>query len=293
MTRIREEFRRQWDAIGDHSVFNEAYTEWKARPRGTSEAQQPPYKLLWGGGCPSTPLTAEEFWAWHQRFGWPSDAEVFDENGEDFVVYPDKGQSFDTTSRLWGSGRAARNNPRSSVPSAAQFDLIEAGMNNFIESLTRSVADAGDVMLVIEGQELSTAGARVVKCAVLLTGTSYSPKLFDVTPCVGEDGNRFLPASVGMPALVKITSTPCRAAERFTGIGYETSDELVLLLVNTFATMVLYRAHHEVADVGDGTLRWSRLHSLELVGMLWSPACGARCSEANAGVVAWPTQKRP
>lgn len=273
MSKIRSEFRLQWDSMKDHSVFQEAYGDWRSTPKAShhKEKKQVPYKLMWGGGCPSTPLTTEEFWAWHQQFGWPSDAEVFDEMGPEVLVPPDKAQVFDSSYRLWGVGRAARNINRATVPSVAQFGVVESGLLNFMESLTKPVADAGDVLIIIEGEKLAAEMPAPVRCAALLTGTSYSPKVFDVTPCNSQHGERFFLANTGFPFLVKIASEPCRAAQKFEGISFQTSDEFVLALVTHFSTMSLYKAGYEIPDMGDGTLRWSRVHSLEHIGVLWEP----------------------
>lgn len=270
MTRIRAEFKEQWQSMGDHNVFAELYTDWRAKGKSQRPEVKNTYKLMWGGGCSITPLTAEEFWSWHQQFGWPSDAEVFDEGGDEILVKPDKEQTFNERFPLWGVGRAARNIDRATTPSPAQFNVIESGLNNFVQSLTKPVADSGAVMVIIEGPSLSASGAPM-RCASLVTGTSYSPKVFDITPCEAEIGGRFHPVSLAMPYLVTITSGPCRAAPGFVGIGYETSDEFILALVRNFSSMVLFRARYDIIQTGDGTLRWSRIQTIDRIGTLWEP----------------------
>lgn len=266
---VRAEFKAQWGDMGDLSVFHEAYNEWRATPVSREANIAKPYQLMWGGGCPSTPITTDEFWAWHQEFGWPTDAEVFDDMSADFFEGLPMEQEFDTRHLVWGIGRAARNINRASVPSEPQFNLVEVGLLNFLDSLTKPVADSGEVLIIIAGAMLE--GGAQVRYSAMITGTCYSPKVFDVTPCEFVDGQECATAEEGLPFDVRIVSRPCRAAPNFQSIGYETADEFILSLVQRLANMVLYKAEYDIVLLEDGTLRWSRVRAVERVGVLWEP----------------------
>ena len=69
--------------------------------------------------------------------GWPTDAEVFDTTNVEGSIKPQSQNMFRESANycLWGSGRSARNIERNTLDDARRFDMIEAGLNNYIEHI--------------------------------------------------------------------------------------------------------------------------------------------------------------
>lgn len=76
MDRVRRDFRELWQRVGDRSVFEDAYQEWRHDSSRRPVAAPPKYTLLWDGGCRATPFTKEELVDHLQKQGWPSDAQA-------------------------------------------------------------------------------------------------------------------------------------------------------------------------------------------------------------------------
>ena len=114
---IRQEFKSAWPQLRHQPAFLEAYRDWQQVPAARPEALC--YTPSWGGGCCTSPLTAEEFWAWQQDHGWPSDDDVFGDDSAEFDVHACAGEEFDSSVRIWGIGREAKNVDRSTIGDAS------------------------------------------------------------------------------------------------------------------------------------------------------------------------------
>ena len=77
VTHASEAFRKQWEDMGDHDVFQEAYQGWRhSEPAAVASMALRPYEQMWGGGCRATPTTKEELFEYHRLVGWPTDEQV-------------------------------------------------------------------------------------------------------------------------------------------------------------------------------------------------------------------------
>ena len=107
--------------------------------------------------------------------------------------------------------------------SAAQFDLIERGVCNYLVSIGRQQADSGEVMLNLRGPLLDTTNV-IHNLIVLVTGTTYSPKVCDVVACEFADTASVAAQPIPPMTLVKIASRQSMVASKFSAIASETSD---------------------------------------------------------------------
>lgn len=68
----RSEFRKKWDSMPDKSAFEEDFKEWRLEDDTRRNLGQKivSYRLGWGGGCPATPATVDEYCNFLQSSGW-------------------------------------------------------------------------------------------------------------------------------------------------------------------------------------------------------------------------------
>ena len=253
-------------------MFKEAYENWRTGGDGSEPAKQDVYSCIWGGGSTACPLTCNELAEYHSRFGWPSDVEVYSDDVESFKAAPDNDNGCDWGSGrpLWGIGRSARNIDRTHVPSVEQFDVIETGLHNYLESLGKSMADSGEVMVGVSGAS-STVPSDTLNFVAIISGTTYSPKVFDVVPCDFHNLAHKVAADMQFPSLVRLTDRLSKVSDRKRCINTQTSDEWIFMLVRSLGAMSLHTVDYEVALDIDETLRWSYMKGWTLVGTLWEP----------------------
>eukprot|EP00959_Pyramimonas_sp_CCMP1952_P136861 2863671-Pyramimonas_sp.AAC.1 len=181
-----KEFKLMW-ANRDADTYREAYQLWRQNHEGDDQQQPgetdiPKYEQIWGGGEPSTPLTAQEMHGYVSEHGWPSDAEVQDRDMSERRIASDATVTFDSdevaNADPWGTGRSARNIPRAWARVPQAMDIIEKGIFNWFLSLGAERADASDIMLVAEGP-LADGGGFQRKVAIV-SDVTYNPRVFDV-----------------------------------------------------------------------------------------------------------------
>lgn len=264
-------FNEIWQSIPDKKGFRAQYEDWRTTPRPSGETTQPIYKTLWGGGCRQTPITADEFFSFVSSSGWPTDAELLDSSNTEGKVGPMPAQPFAQSAgyRLWGCGRAPRNVDKATVASARRFDIVEKGLVNYITEVGRDVADSGQLMLMVEGTPLPTATSRSKRCVIIVSGTTYKPKVFDCAQCEFKLDDNEVCEQLRLPCEVVIKRRPCRVASQFAAIAFQTSDEFVLDLTTAFSTMHLFKLEYDIVVGEDNSLRCSKVNGASLVGALW------------------------
>ena len=269
--RAREDFRRTWSGMVDHDVHKEAYQEWRTSLVEKSASNVVEYRQMWGGGCHATPVTKEELWSFHNDFGCPSDLEVVDAEMLEVGVVPDFLRSFVNTSGydLWGISRAAINIDRESLADKTQFETVHKGLNNVVGSMPKAESEFGDVMVMIQGFRLGHPD-QPHRLAFLVTGVSFSPKVFDVTRCAFSDASHAGSAELPLPSNIRISTRSCRVSDKFMCIDSQTSAELVCELCKTIGEMELFIVQYDVLTDLDGSLMWSRIDGLKPLGTLWA-----------------------
>lgn len=122
-------------------------------------------------------------------------------------------------------------------------------------------------MLIIEGSSLHHAG-RKGRMIAIVTGTCWSPKVFEIARCEFEHKTDETAAVLALPVKGALATMPCRVSANFECVFHQTSSELVLDLVRAFAEMHVFVAEHMIIDV-DGSLLWSEVTALKAKGVLW------------------------
>ena len=136
------------------------------------------YRPIWGtGGSTDSPITSEEFREHVVANGWPSDADVNDDNNKETRSFPTL-EDFDTYKDYrWTSAFALpRNVPMDLVESAAQHALVEKGIFNYLLSIGKDRADEGGELILVDGKPRSGDNAVLRKLA-FVSGTCYSPEV--------------------------------------------------------------------------------------------------------------------
>ena len=242
------------------SIFtNEAYKNWAEEKThlATHPSVRPePYKLTWGGGCKSTPISPEELHAHLLEQGWPKASEVDDVADDQVNVPADTTIDFDAPEvlsfNLWGVGRWARNVDRQPIAPEQVWYTIEKGIHNYFVHVGKSVADSGNLMLMVEGSSKTSATYEVCRSVVLITGTIYIPHIFDVTQNTFVDLAHAKADPLPLPCDVTVLERLCRVTNRFQCIDDQSSDEWIADLIKDFSSMSLFRMSYFVPGVNDG-----------------------------------------
>ena len=269
VNQARDEFKARWKVMGSHSAFEEAHTDWATTPVQQRSAPSP-YRLIWGGGCSSTPLTCEEVHAYHRLKGWPTDKELQDDEGPEHFVRSDTSVEFNDSYNLFGVGQWARNVNRDTVRSKVAFEIIESGLNNFAEHLGRAIADEAETMLIIKGPSLQSPDQTRWVVAIL-SGTTYSPKVLDFTMCHFRTDPDSSSQELELPCDVCISHRASKMSDAFECIDTKTGDEFIDMLLKMFSAMTLLRCVDEIILEHDNSIKWSRISDVSIVGRLWEP----------------------
>lgn len=268
----RADFKTKWSAMEGHDTHDELYQDW--RTSGKSSQQRPQelvYQPTWGGGSVATPITKEEMCKFVQKHSWPTDLELADKDKSETRVPPNETIDFEATKNynLWGVGQWARNIQRESASDKRLFELVEKGVHNFLVHLGKDEADSGGVLLIVEGPAKAADKAKW-RVPFFVTGTSYSPKVFDITMLeFGRPDDKF-EDELALPCDLKVATRPCRVSSGFRVLANLTSDELIAELKQDMSSMGLHVASYEPI-CPDGTLLWSRVHKVDFVGTLYEP----------------------
>lgn len=135
-------------------------------------------------------------------------------------------------------------------------------------------------MLLIEGKVIGEVG-RVGRRLFIVTGACWSPKVFEIANCkLGDDSHESV-VSLPLPCKCVMVTRHNRVSDRFDCLDHQTSDELVLDLVNTFYEMRVFVVDYTVLDEG-GSLLWSENTSVADKGVLWQAGMRAPLGAANA-----------
>lgn len=276
-----EAFKDLWDAM-DHDVFNEAYAEWRSSPApdgAISEAIA--YRPSWGGGCRATPVTKEELRKHIVEHKWPSD-QYLQKRASEYKVAADEATDFERSSNynVWGIGRWPRNINREQVD-RLQFDICEKGLFNILEHrLGKRLADSGEVMLMISGSSTVVPG-RKERSLCFVSGTCYSPKVWDATMVQFESEADAHVEEMVFPCWVRICTRECLVSKHFMVTDTRTSDEFIFGLTQHMSDMMAYLVNYEVV-VREGSMLWSRIGSVE-ASVPPLPACLG--TKGNSGAI--------
>lgn len=350
VAQARRDFKAIWENMGDRGVFDEAYEEWRHTRAALSDAGiAPPYKLIWGGGCRSTPFTREEIADCLQASGWPSDEQVRRVTRR-FGLPRFRSCVFLKRSRGPPSAMAhvrldARRHEvsRSELPlalvaishwectcpmnpSALEFRLSvnlehahkapaarqvseiftnhSCGVGGppglFSRSRTKTTwpasprlttrrrstamaatrcggrcarrgveADSAQTLVMFEGCPVSGPGG-IRRVAALLTGTSYNPKVSDLTICNFATEVEACSDDLALPFDVTMGLRGCKVSDRFQCIGTKTSSEFAALLCATFGRVELYKLAYHIPVALDGSLSHSRVTAKQNLGVFWT-----------------------
>ena len=265
-------FRRLWPGM-DQDCYREAYEEWLAAPDRADEGetqQREPYRVVWGGGCASTPFTKEEMHFFVTEFGWPSAQRVQDADNSESRVPPVVDIDFDAQADfdLWGRLRPPRNADRQAYHTPLAFELVEKGVFSFLESLTRPIADAGDTMLLFQGPS-TEAPERLVRKVAIISGTCYAPKVFEVAQQRFRDPAHTNIDVLPFPCKVVMESRRCLVTPAYVAFHTQTSDEFIDECLRCMSEIHLLHLEYDALLEADGSIRWSLLRSEKVVGCLW------------------------
>lgn len=272
MKSARDAFAALWKEMGDHDVQTELYDEWRRAPRAAGAADLPTYRPIWGGGCFSTPVTKSELCEHIKSHGWPSDDRVADTDFTETTVQADNVVDFAASAdfNLFGTGRQARNVEPDPARPAVEFDFIERGIHNWLCHVGAERADSGELLILVQGMP-AFGGDRVCRVACFVTGTSYNPKVFDITMVEFEHATDISSPALSLPCNVRISVRPCRVSAEYQAIDSKTSAEFVRDAMQCMIAPRLYHAEYTTI-CPDQTLLWSQITSLNEVGLLWEPS---------------------
>jgi len=259
-----------WNNLQGRSVYIQAYQAWR---EGGDElaAQRPSYELSWGGGCYRSPLSAYDLWRHHQDVGWPSVESVIDRDGGEAMA---PGGSAEDSARcaaasafaLWALGCSARSvSMAKHGADVAKAKIIEKGLYNTMESLTKEVADSGEVVWLLRATSQDEVVTSIV---VQLVGTCYSPKVFDAARHSWLQAADEQASPLAFPCICVLRVRECKAVKHFEACDAQTSSEFVLELAIKFTAIELSRAEYLTIEV-DGSLMHIQLTGATPVGQLW------------------------
>lgn len=271
MQRARDQFKKFWDSLDDHTVYEQAYQDWLSTPPASIAPVQRRCLCNWAGGSSSLPVTPEEFCTYHSEAGWPTDDEVFDRSGAQSMSTADTSMVGADCSgiQLWAIGCRPNNVPTSRMRSAAQFKIINKGLANAIDNIGKDAADRGDVLLVVSGPSLAR-NSEHHHVAFFLAGVTYNPRIFDAAMCSWQEESEMTGAALTLPARCSLKSRKCRVTDRMLSIDMATSAELICSLMEELSGMELFQACYNMPD-DDGSLLWSEITALKPLGCLWKP----------------------
>ena len=148
---VRRAARQAWISMDD-DILQQVYDDWRTSGDPVlAGVVGEPYIPLWGGGHPSTPLTADELHAYWSTHGWPSDSMVFHDKSTHVPAGQTDGMfSHCKNYQLVGCDRSILGICPHSIADKRKFDLIHKGLWNHMDLMKRDIAESGEVMMVID-----------------------------------------------------------------------------------------------------------------------------------------------
>lgn len=139
-------------------------------------------------------------------------------------------------------------------------------------------------MLIFEGQVLDGPG-RIDRIGATLSGTCYSPKVFDLSLCEFWPADCAHAKDLVLPALVRLRTRQTRISDRFQCVDTRTSSEFAALVDTLFCKVRVFKLSYNIPATIDATLLWSRVWGAEDFGIFWQEGqkkqWGARCISAT------------
>ena len=143
------------------------------------------------------------------------------------------------------------------------------GLGNWLGATDKALVESGNFMVMGEGQPLSIDVRR--RHIALVTGVTWNPKCFEVTVLKWRDGD--LTASMPemqLPSLVSINVRQNKVSDAFEVMDTITSDTFAATLARTLEPpIIVFVVEHDVDTSIDHTLMWSKLKSVQSIGVLW------------------------
>jgi len=267
-------FQNIWDSQDNHDAQRELYKEWQDAPQEEAKKNaKEPYRPVWCGGNSSTPISAEELYAYYRQHGWPTPDITADKDETQAYASSNTTIDFDSFKGMSYTGRNswARNVPRSTVRDAHEFGIVEKGLHRYLESLPKEEADSGEVLVNVGGPTLTSSvdDYKYANYPVIISGTCYNPKVFDVANHEFYNGRAEFEANLenALPFVVTIGARESRISSRYVALDHDTSDDYVNKLCNNLKTMYFHRLHYDVVE--DGTLERLKVLSIDYLGILW------------------------
>ena len=275
MVRGRADFKTIWDSMPDKSNAVAVYDQYKEDHAARRARKEPPrpYKTTWGGGCSATPIAPMELFSFITTCGWPTDDDIFDKDGVETRVAADWNTDFneDEDQIIWSLGRAPRNVNRDLVRCPKQFELVEKGICNFIAHISKEVADIGEKVICIKGVCIGNS-QRHQWFLGQLSGTMYSPKVFDLTRIKFTNPDHEFVDELPLPVLCQCCQRANRAVQTYQALDSETSDEFIDTVTDSVSTMWLFDDDYIIPLSIDGSMVFTEIRGLRPVGNgpLWT-----------------------
>lgn len=203
---------------------------------------------------------------------------MYDTDNASTKVKPDNEIPFGASAcqRLWGLGARPHNFLGKNARNVAQFNVVETGLTECVDNLTKPVAESGEVMSVIDGPSVHDAAQRV-RYVCFLAGVCYTPNL---VMCEFENSDDACDATLQLPI----------------GVSHLLQAKTGLKLVYHCLRVDLRRARgrfdkqlggdalvHRTYDAldRDGNSMWSCITGLQPRGFLWAPSMPKPLGEAG------------
>ena len=216
-------------------------------------------------------IPPSEFCDFVKDCGWPANEEVDDNDETETTVNGDNIIDFEEVvgEQIFGIGRSHRNVGRDAFRCVQQCALIEKGICNWIDFMGHDTASKGHVLMTIQGESQGPI-PQYQWFAAILSGTIYSPKVFDVLrnefpsePMFSDD--------LDLPVDLKIMTRQNMVARAFRSLHSQTSDEFIFDITSACGRMWLYEAVYTIPLDVDQSIMWSRVTALKQVGA--GPLC--------------------
>lgn len=267
---VRRQARSTWDSLEDRSAFEGLYQAWQEKPRTeAAERAAHAFKPAWGGGCNATPISASELHEHYCNKGWPTHDEVHNAKPSYIQADPTVDWSASKGVDLFGCDRSPLGVCRKDLECTSGFSVVHAGLCNVLELIPKTEVHGGQVMLLAEGTKKAGDG-ETLRWAFMITGVCWSPKVFDATMLLFRNAALETASSLPVPFDLGISQRASKVSDNFLCIAVEASGALARRMAQECSHITLYRPSYKIL-LGDGTLTWSRVTSLNKCGNLLAP----------------------
>ena len=263
-------FKEMWSQMSQRTSFKDAFSLWQETEK-TVKLPVPEYITIWGAGSFDCPIPSNELFDYLREFGWPSDDEVNDLQ-EDWASVAEEYANIDYTrsaaTPLFGRGRWARSGNRLGVE--RNFEFIEKGVFSMIDRIGKAVVDEADTLVMFEGTTKATP-SRTWRVATFITGTTYSPRVWDV--CVNawvKESDENSPI-LELPSVVHVEMRESLISEDFCTFDTRMGDVFISKLVAELVNVDLYYCDYRALEYDEDNLLYNEISKTWYLGRLWEP----------------------